>query len=89
MKKFTSVILVAVIAVLLTLGVLGGILAVEADAAQERLFEICESSNKHYHDVFTIVDNDTGVNYIAIASYHKAISITPRLNADGSLYVSK
>ena len=34
------------------------------------------------------VDGATGVNYIEINS-NSGVAITPRLNADGSLYVSK
>ena len=37
-----------------------------------------------------IVDDNTGVNYIVVASdYDGSVAITPRLNADGTLYVSK
>lgn len=39
-----------------------------------------------------VVDDDTGVNYVVVTamtySNAKTIAITPRLNADGSLYVS-
>lgn len=38
-----------------------------------------------------LIDNETGVNYIVLNRYGSgsAIAITPRLNIDGSLYVSK
>ena len=84
-----TVIVVVCIAVLLALGVLGGILAVKADAAQKEQLELYEVGNKGYYDKFIIVDSVTGVNYVVIECCHKAVSITPRLNADGSLYVSK
>ena len=39
-----------------------------------------------------VVDDDTGVNYVVVTamtySNAKTIAITPRLNADGSLYVT-
>ena len=39
-----------------------------------------------------VVDDDTGVNYVVVTamtySNAKTIAITPRLNADGSLYVN-
>ena len=61
----------------------------EAEAAQKEQLEIYEASNKNYYDKFIIVDSITGVNYIVIECCNKAVSMTPRLNADGSLYVSK
>lgn len=37
-----------------------------------------------------VVDDNTGVNYIVVASnYDGSVTITPRLNADGTLYISK
>ena len=42
---------------------------------------------------YQLVDEETGVNYIVVSGelYQKGIStaITPRLKADGSLYMSK
>lgn len=44
-------------------------------------------------ETYCVVDEDTGVNYIVISGelYQKSVgaAITPRLNADGSLYTSK
>lgn len=44
-------------------------------------------------ETYCLVDENTGVNYIVVSGelYQKGIgtAITPRLNADGSLYVSK
>ena len=46
-------------------------------------------------EIFEYVDKETGVNYIVLGSWHKTgaryegITITPKLNADGSLYISK
>lgn len=46
-----------------------------------------------FYNTLTVIDEDTGVNYIVVSSvrysYAAPIAITPRLNADGTLYVSK
>jgi hypothetical protein len=51
-----------------------------------------QNENGWYYTL-TVVDEDTGVNYIVVSaercSYSPAVAITPRLNADGTLYVSK
>lgn len=46
------------------------------------------SHNGLYGDTYIAVDNETGVNYIAVER-NNGVSITPRFNADGSLYVSE
>lgn len=52
-------------------------------------FEIKSEVNNGYGpNALTVIDKETGVNYIVIGMGGN-ISITPRLNADGSLYVSK
>ena len=44
-------------------------------------------------ETYQLVDEETGVNYIVVSGelYQKGIgtAITPRLKADGSLYMSK
>ena len=40
------------------------------------------------NDYDILIDKETGVNYIAYYGYD-TYAITPRLNADGTLYVSK
>ena len=52
-----------------------------------------QNSNGHYN-TYCVVDDDTGVNYVVVSTgtsgYGEySIAITPRLNADGSLYVTK
>lgn len=44
--------------------------------------------NGHMH---VYVDNDTGVNYLVYREYFNGVcaTITPRLNTDGSIYVSE
>lgn len=39
-------------------------------------------------DTLLITDNETGVQYIGVWTT-RGIAITPRLNADGSLYISE
>ena len=46
------------------------------------------SHNGLYGNTYFAVDNETGVNYIAVERNY-GVSITPRFNADGSLYVSE
>lgn len=43
------------------------------------------------YDVYTIVDDKTGVNYLVLTRWNTGgeIAICPRYNADGSLYVSE
>lgn len=51
-----------------------------------------QNTNGCYH-TSVVVDDDTGVNYVVVSAqnYSNAltISITPRLNADGTPYTSK
>ena len=52
-----------------------------------------QNDNGSYHTL-CVVDEDTGVNYVVVSMnplgrFESAISVTPRLNADGSLYTSK
>ena len=89
MKNFRTVILVVVLAVLLALGVLGGILAVKADAAQDYPLKIWKQNENDKYKTFVVIDDATGVNYVVVSSTSLDVAITPRLNADGSLYVNK
>lgn len=44
---------------------------------------------KKISDLMVYIDPKTGVNYIVISDYNcHGICITPRLNADGTLYIS-
>ena len=84
-----TVIVIIVIAVLLGLGVLGGILAVEADAAHNNAGEMITIYSDAYYVVSALVDGETGVNYMVVLRRGETATVTPRLNADGSLYVTK
>ena len=64
-------------------------------AAKEQTnpIKIWMQNENGYFYTLIVVDDETGVNYIVVSTdrYSKAVpvAITPRLNADGTLYVSK
>ena len=63
-----------------------------ATAEQTWPIKIWKQNQNGKYETLQIVDEDTGVNYIVVSGelYSKSvgIAITPRLNADGSLYVT-
>lgn len=65
-----------------------------ANAEQTWPLKIWKQNDNGTYHTLCVVDEDTGVNYIVVSMkptgrYESAISVTPRLNADGSLYTSK
>lgn len=73
--------------------ILGTCSTANIEAEQTRPLKIWyENSNGAYH-TYCVVDDDTGVNYVVVSTERGngeySIAITPRLNADGSLYTSK
>lgn len=62
-------------------------------AEQENPLKIWFHNQNGNYQTLCVVDDDTGVNYVVVATElgggHRSISVTPRLNADGTLYVSK
>ena len=74
--------------------ILGACSTANVEAEQTRPLKIWyENSNGAYH-TYCVVDDDTGVNYVVVSTQSNgngqySIAITPRLNADGSLYTSK
>ena len=54
--------------------------------------KIWKHNNNGKYETLCVVDEDTGVNYIVVSGelYSKSvgIAITPRLNADGTMYVT-
>ena len=95
MKKYISVIMFAVIIILLIIGMFAGILVVKADADQDYPLKIWMQNENGRFMTLNVIDENTGVNYIVVAAesiygdHTTSVAITPRLNADGSLYVSK
>ena len=64
-------------------------------AGQTHPLKIWKENRNGQMETWKVVDDETGVNYIVVApSYsengqpYAGISITPRLNSDGSLYIS-
>ena len=52
-------------------------------------FPINYLESSGYYRVRQLTDNETGVNYLLVwEKGHGNIAITPRLNADGTLYVT-
>lgn len=73
--------------------VLGACLPVNVGAEQTYPLKIWKQNENGAYKTFCVVDDATGVNYVVASisrtgSHECAISITPRLNADGSLYVT-
>lgn len=90
MKK---IITICTIAVAFVVGACSPIKSVIAE--QTKPLKIWLQNENGDYSTFYVVDENTGVNYVVVsaeASYgdrSKSIAITPRLNADGSLYVRR
>lgn len=73
-------------------GIFVGACANTASAAQDWPLKIWKQNTNGKMETFCVVDEDTGVNYVVVGTdegpYCPAIAITPRLNPDGSLFVS-
>lgn len=79
---------------LLGIGFISGACADSVNAEQDNPLKIWYENEKGNYRTLKIVDDETGVNYVVIsmertASGGRGISVCPRYNADGSLYVSK
>ena len=67
----------------------------EVVADQKRPLQIWKENENGNYNTFKVIDEKTGVNYIVVSAEalygqgQLSIAITPRLNADGTLYVSK
>lgn len=65
-----------------------------ANAAQGYPLKIWKQNENGQFMTLNIVDEITGVNYIVISTISlygdktRSVAVTPRLNADGSLYIS-
>ncbi len=80
---------------LLAIGFMSGACADSVNAGQDNPLKIWYENTKGDYQTLKIVDDETGVNYVVVSidsgrvAGGKGISIYPRYNADGSLYVSK
>lgn len=87
MKKFSAVIA-------LVIGILLGACGITSvSAIQENPIKIWPENENGPYKVMKVIDDDTGVNYIAVVAHQYdnggwGLAVTPRLNADGTLYVS-
>lgn len=87
----------AMIALCMTMMLLGGCVGSTAVAKESQDYPLkiwAQNKNGNYMTM-NVVDEETGVNYVVVAARNgsayrsSTVAITPRLNADGSLYVSK
>lgn len=87
--KAMAVILVIILVMSLTCAIV-----MPANAAQDYPLKIWKQNENGVFTTLNVVDEKTGVNYIVVSaeSYYGdhtfTVAITPRLNADGSLYVT-
>ena len=60
-------------------------------AEQEKPLKIWFENENGEYETLCVVDEETGVNYIVVSKcrFEAGTAITPRLNADGSLYVGR
>lgn len=64
----------------------------EVVAEQKRPLKISFENNNGSMNTYFVWDENTGVNYVVVENnFYRGggVAITPRLNADGSLYVGK
>lgn len=73
-----------------------GCSTVNAVAEQKYPLKIWYQNRNGQMETWCLVDDDTGVNYIVVApnwsssgNAYDGVAITPRLNQDGSLFISK
>ena len=84
---------IAIITCMALCVVLGACSVTMVGAEQNRPVKIWAENTNGSYDVLTVVDEETGVNYIVVGGeargYPRGTAITPRLNEDGTLYVTK
>lgn len=70
---------------------LGACTSISVSAEQNYPIKIWKQNENGCFTTLCVVDEDTGVNYIVVSGQNYSntptIAITPRLNADGSIYV--
>lgn len=89
MKKFRTVFLCCLF---LMVGLTLGCCSTTTYAEQKNPLKIWLQNENGAYETLCLVDEETGVNYVVVGTEvgngHRSISITPRLNPDGTLYVS-
>lgn len=90
--KRVAVIGLVLLLIVLAIVPLFYVLTLKVDAAQDRPLKIWFENENGQMQTFCLVDENTGVNYIVVTgelySDPVGVAITPRLNADGSLYIT-
>ena len=75
--------------------VLGSCTNSQSYSEQNYPVKIWKQNTNGQYSTYVIVDEDTGVNYIVVGVQYsnghsvESVSITPRLNSDGGLYITK
>lgn len=94
MKKKVGIFLLSITLVLS--GFLLGACGSNVVAEQNHPLKIWKENRNGQMETWKVVDENTGVNYIVVAPnfsetgrQYDGIAITPRLNTDGTLYISK
>lgn len=82
MKKFLIVMLI------LVSFFCGACLTASASAAQDGQIRIYRQSEVGLCKTMSVVDHDTGVNYVVFVSGDTGVAMCPRYNADGTFYLS-
>ena len=84
---------IAIIACMVLCVILGACSVTMVGAEQNRPVKIWAENTNGSYDSLIVVDEETGVNYIVVGgeahSRPRGTAITPRLNKDGTLYVTK
>lgn len=94
MKKSKNIILVILFTII---GFILGACSFNSVAEQEYPLKIWKENRNGQMETWTIVDDATGINYIVVgATYSQGgggdyggVAITPRLNYNGSLYITE
>lgn len=83
---------IALIICLIFAFILGACTPMIVNAEQTYPLKIWKQNENGSLETCVVIDDNTGVNYVVVTamtySNAKTIAITPRLNADGSLYVT-
>lgn len=59
------------------------------DDFEDSKFDVIEVDENRRFLTFILLDEETGVEYLAVYLKNGNISVTPRYNSDGSLYVKQ
>ena len=83
---------IAIICMCLICFIFGACMPTVVEAEQTYPLKIWGQNKNAAYSTLNVVDESTGVNYVVVSlmsnGYYGGIAITPRLNADGSLYIS-